>query len=73
MADEALVQQIAREAEELRNVPKVAITTFMSPHARRCHICGRLVSESGLAPFDDHIPGAQVRMACTWCHPNRGA
>ena len=73
MASDDLLQQIARESEELSNVPKLPLSQFLTLTARRCHICGRVVQQSDLAPFETQSTahGPITRLACPWCHPQR--
>jgi hypothetical protein len=66
-----LEAQIAQEAKELAEVPKIPIQQFMGI-TTRCHICGGVFPAGSLQPFDAHIPNTRLRYACPNCHPNRG-
>lgn len=66
---------IEQEAKELAEVPKIPISVFMNGGRMvRCHLCGDVVPQSSLQPFDEHTVefGGIARSACPCCHPNRG-
>lgn len=69
----ALEIQIAQEAKELAEVPKIPIQRFLSGPTARCGMCGGVVAQSSLQPIDQHIPNIEPRQAGPCCHPNRGA
>jgi len=68
----ALEAQIEEERKELEAPPKIPIQHYMGI-STRCHLCGRVVPAGDLQPFDEHIPNTKPRLACSYCHPNRGA
>lgn len=65
---EALEAQNKKEAEELKNAPKVPI---MGAIVGRCHICGQICDIADLEPFDMHVGHGVERRAGPCCHPYR--
>jgi hypothetical protein len=66
MTDPKLVAQIAAEAKELEEVPKVPLAKFMGGPVQRCHICGMLKPITQLAPMQN----AHGRLGCEDCRRN---
>lgn len=62
-----LKEQIAQEKETLKNAP---VITPVVGQAGRCSICGRVVPQGDLQPYDQHVQGG-TRYACSLCHPQR--
>lgn len=58
-----LNEQIAEEARELFNAPKVEIR---AGRKERCHLCGRIFDVEQGTRFDTHIRGANGRLACPY-------
>lgn len=69
MTDEeraTLEAQIAKEREELANVPKES--AYVGP-IRRCHFCGQPFHPDSLRAVDGHVKGGgQERLACPFCY-----
>jgi hypothetical protein len=61
-----LVAQIAAEAEQLANVPKIPLAKFMGGPVQRCHICSRLKPVTELQPMKN----AHGRLGCEDCRRN---
>ena len=66
MPDEELVAQIAQEAKELADVPKIPVRQFYQGAVARCHFCGAVVQKATLEPWDKNRKGVQ-RLACEVC------
>lgn len=61
----ALEVQIAKEREELANVP--AEPVYVGPICR-CHFCGQPFPPDSLRSVDTHVKGGD-RLACHFCAP----
>jgi hypothetical protein len=64
MEKTALEIQVEQEAKELANASVIPPSQWIGAH-KRCHICGKIVSEHDLQPFDQHT--GRTRLSCGDC------
>lgn len=64
--NEKLVAQIAQEAKELADVPKIPIRHFYQGAVQRCAFCGAVVPKQTLEEWDKYRKGPK-RLACEVC------